>query len=175
MTVFELGAIGEFVSSIVVLFTLVYLAIQVRQNTAQQRYDAKVTIQQGQNDVLSRMEVGSAARALSMMSTESPSVQDRATAVIWFIQYLNHFQIVFEAHANQLLEQEQYELWEGIAVAITSIPGIRDWWENENGRMAFMPDVRNLIDTNMNDESIPPQPLTDMWSFYSADEWNSLP
>ena len=33
MTIAELGAIGEFVGSIVVLITLIYLAIQVRQNT----------------------------------------------------------------------------------------------------------------------------------------------
>jgi hypothetical protein len=33
MTIMELGAIGEFVDSIQVLATLIYLVIQVRQNT----------------------------------------------------------------------------------------------------------------------------------------------
>ena len=33
MTIAELGSVGEFIGSIVVLITLVYLAIQVRQNT----------------------------------------------------------------------------------------------------------------------------------------------
>jgi hypothetical protein len=33
MTIAELGSIGEFIGSIVVLITLIYLAIQVRQNT----------------------------------------------------------------------------------------------------------------------------------------------
>ena len=31
MTIVELGALGEFLGSIVVLFTLVYLAVQVKQ------------------------------------------------------------------------------------------------------------------------------------------------
>lgn len=33
MTIAELGSVGEFVGSIVVLITLIYLAVQVRQNT----------------------------------------------------------------------------------------------------------------------------------------------
>ena len=33
MSIMELGALGEFVGSILVLATLIYLVIQVRQNT----------------------------------------------------------------------------------------------------------------------------------------------
>ncbi len=33
MTIFELGALGEFVGAIAVVFTLIYLALQIRQNT----------------------------------------------------------------------------------------------------------------------------------------------
>ena len=34
MTIFELGALGEFVGSIAVVVTLIYLAVQIKQNTA---------------------------------------------------------------------------------------------------------------------------------------------
>ena len=37
MTIFELGALGEFVDSIAVVVTLVYLAIQIRHNTTSVR------------------------------------------------------------------------------------------------------------------------------------------
>jgi hypothetical protein len=44
MTIADLGSVGEFIGSIVVLITLIYLAIQVRQNTrhvqAQMGHDA---------------------------------------------------------------------------------------------------------------------------------------
>ena len=33
MTLMELGALGEFLGSIAVLATLIYLAVQLRQNT----------------------------------------------------------------------------------------------------------------------------------------------
>ncbi len=47
MTVIELGALGEFLGSIVVMFTLIYLAVQVRHNTAQQKREETVSIQRG--------------------------------------------------------------------------------------------------------------------------------
>jgi hypothetical protein len=55
MTIVELGALGEFFGSIVVVVTLVYLAIQVRQNTAHQKREETVSIQRGQNAVFSQM------------------------------------------------------------------------------------------------------------------------
>lgn len=37
MTLAELGALGKFVGGIAVILTLVYLAVQIRQNTKQMR------------------------------------------------------------------------------------------------------------------------------------------
>ncbi|MCZ6501930.1 MAG: hypothetical protein O6945_05370, partial [Gammaproteobacteria bacterium] len=37
MTIFELGALGEFVGAIAVVGTFIYLAIQIRQNTKAMR------------------------------------------------------------------------------------------------------------------------------------------
>ena len=55
MTISELGSIGEFIGSIVLIVTLAYLAIQVRQNTAQQKRDATISIHRGQNDIIAHM------------------------------------------------------------------------------------------------------------------------
>ena len=41
MTISELGSIGEFVSSIAILITLAYLAIQIRENTKTNRVAAR--------------------------------------------------------------------------------------------------------------------------------------
>jgi hypothetical protein len=38
MSIMELGALGEFVGSILVLVTLVYLAVQIRQGIAHARF-----------------------------------------------------------------------------------------------------------------------------------------
>jgi hypothetical protein len=44
MSIMELGALGEFVGSILVLGTLVYLAVQVRQGIAHSRFTTNLAI-----------------------------------------------------------------------------------------------------------------------------------
>ena len=44
MTIFELGALGEFLGSIAVVFTLIYLALQIRQNTRSGRAQSRQTL-----------------------------------------------------------------------------------------------------------------------------------
>ena len=54
MTIAELGALGEFIGSLAVVVTVGYLALQIRQSTAQQRREESLSIQQGQNSVISQ-------------------------------------------------------------------------------------------------------------------------
>ena len=55
LTITELGALGEFLSSVVTLVTLVYPAVQIRMNTAQQESEEMIPIQHGQNRVIARL------------------------------------------------------------------------------------------------------------------------
>ena len=107
MTVVELGSIGEFVGSIVVLVTLIYLARQIRQNTAQQKREETISIQHGQNRVLSQMTDPAMVRAyVRTADGDVPaSVEDEARAITWVLQYLNQFQIVYDLHHDGTLDR----------------------------------------------------------------------
>jgi len=50
-----IGAVGEILGAVAVLITLVYLAIQIRQSTAQQKREELVSIQHGQNAVVGQL------------------------------------------------------------------------------------------------------------------------
>ncbi len=135
MTIIELGALGEFVSSIVVVVTVIYLAVQVRQNTLQQKREETVSIQQGQNAVVSQMLDPAVVQAYVRASDgDIPvSVADQSRAIIWVIQYINHFQIIYDCYHDGTLDEERYLLWEGFAVSIIASKGIRAWWDAEDG------------------------------------------
>ena len=63
MTIMELGALGEFLGSIVVLATLVYLSVQIRQNTRSMNEGKKLALAQTyqmRSDVLQMMLVHAA-------------------------------------------------------------------------------------------------------------------
>jgi len=51
MTIFELGALGEFIGAIAVVITLIYLAIQIRQNTNSMNESRKVILAQTRNEM----------------------------------------------------------------------------------------------------------------------------
>ena len=172
MTITELGAVGEFLGSLLTLVTLAYLAVQIRQNTAQQKREELVSIQHGQNNVVAQLSdpqvMGGYARTAS---DRSPSIQDCGATFAWVVQYLNHFQVVHELYLSGSLDRERYELWLGFAVAIVAPVGIRRWWDEENGRMGFHSEVRNVIDDRLNDVSNPPLPITEMWSQFDGEAW----
>jgi hypothetical protein len=173
VTIAELGALGEFVGSITVIITLIYLAVQVRQNTAQQRSNAIVNIQSGQNELVKQMADPSVTRAYALAAEggTSVSIEDKARAIMWVIQYINHFEIVFDAYQNKQLPKEKYDVWEGFAVAIVASKGIRDWWNNEGGMQAFLPGVRDVIDKKLRSESEPVLPFNEMWTILQGQAW----
>ena len=83
MTVMELGALGEFIGSILMIATLIYLAIQVRQNTARQKRDASVSIQHGQNGVVALLQDPVMARAYARTAEYglAAPIEDQSRAV----------------------------------------------------------------------------------------------
>jgi len=174
VTISELGALGEFLGSILTLATVAYLAIQIRQNTGQQKREELISIQHGQNSVLAQLQdprvFGGFVRGAA---GRDPSIEDRATAQIWVIQYLNHFQIVHDRYMTGALDEEQYQLWAGFAVAMVAPVHIREWWDGEDGRLGFHSEVREMIDQRLNDAANPPHPITEMWTTFSPEAWES--
>jgi hypothetical protein len=174
VTIAELGALGEFSGSILTLATLAYLAIQIRQNTTQQKREELVSIQHGQNSVLGLLRdprlFGGYARTAG---GRDPSIEDRGASFVFVVQYLNHFQVVHDLYQSGALDEEHYQLWAGFAVAIVAPVGIRQWWEEEDGKLGFHTDVREMIDERLNDSENPPLPIAEMWTAFNPEAWES--
>ena len=87
-----IGATGEVLGALIVVITLGYLAVQIRQNTAQQKREETVSIQRGQNEVISIMNDPAMVRAYAMTAEHgrSASPEDRSRAIMWVLQYLNN-------------------------------------------------------------------------------------
>jgi len=173
MTIQDLGSIGELIAAIATIATLVYLAIQIRQNTAQQKLDAYVSVQHGQNSAVDLLRDPELMRAYALTAEygRDAAPEDRSRAINFVLQYLNHFQIVHDLYVDGIIKDERYELWKGFAVAVVAPPGILDWWHRESGRMAFMPEVRTLIEDRLEDHENPPVPISEMWSIHNASSW----
>ena len=170
-----IGAVGELLGALVVVVTLGYLAIQIRQNTAQQKREETVSIQRGQNEILSQLSDPIMMRSYAMTADEGRAAnpEDRSRAIIWLVQYLNHFQIVYDLYQLGSLEEDRYKFWESIAVAFVASKGLREWWDEDNGKLAFEPKIRSLIDSKLNDPNNAPMEANETWDFLNAKSWRA--
>lgn len=154
---------------------MIYLALEIRHNTAQQKREETVSIQHGQNSVIQNMLDPRIVRAYSLAADGDleVSAQDRATAIVWVIQYINHFQIVCDLYDSGSLKQYRFDLWKGFAVSIVASQGIRSWWDEEHGKFAFMPRVRDLIDQELLNSENAPVWFNTMWKIFMSETWQA--
>jgi len=169
-----LGNLGDFISGIAVVVTLIYLAIQIRRNTAQQKREELLSIQNGQNNVIAQLLDPRIRGAFVRGSAgQNPTIEDLGTAQNFVLQYVNQFEIVHNLYKTGAMAEEQYQRWAGFAVSMVAPAHTRQWWDHEDGRLAFHPDVREAIERRLHDEANPPRPITEMWTTFSPEAWES--
>ena len=168
-----IGAIGEVLGALVVIGTLGYLAVQVRQNTAQQKREESISVQRGQNEVIAQLQDPTAARSYAMMAEKGRAAnpEDQTRAIVYVIQYINHFQIVYDMHNLGSLDEARYKLWEGFAISMVASTGLREWWDEDGGKLAFTAEIRTLFDRKLTDANNPPVAFNRMWAPFKAESW----
>ncbi len=164
MTIEMLGNLGEFIGSIAVLITLVYLAIQTRQSV-------KTAQQSSHSDILSRRQ------ELMMLLTK-----DREFIEIWSkgcsgqtldsidaqrftsfaMSFLSHTQDTYIQYKAGLIDKEVWEAEESIMAVSFTQPGFLDWWEH--GQQFVTPAFARLIEKSNATNLVLYDPETRTWS-----------
>ena len=132
MTLQDLGSIGEFVAAIATLATLIYLALQIRQNTQSVRAAAELGLSQQSAEWMSRItaqpELG---RIWDTAATDPASLSpEDVRRFRWivgelFLIYEGQYHLFRRGHITD-------SSWKGKADLIQAIlknPVATDWWE----------------------------------------------
>ncbi len=126
MTLMELGALGEFLGSIAVLATLIYLSVQLRQNTRSIRASEKLALAQAYQtraDALQKMMVSAAtsehigaiinkltqagySENLSSLDVLTP--EERSRFRQWQIAQQTHWDNMFFQYQQGFIDEEYY-------------------------------------------------------------------
>ena len=164
MSIMELGALGEFVGAFAVVATLIYLALQIRQNSAmlEQNHEfSRASIVQESNVMYSTFRgliAGDAALARIYRCALSEEVLEGDEAIrfqAYLDMYFAWLETVFNHLRSGLLFAEFKEMSEMDAVA-TLKPYIlkvlrtkagASWWQSELTRANYTPSFIHLIDT----------------------------
>ncbi len=143
-----LGNYGEFIGAIAIVATLIYLAVQLRQNTASVRASAY------QEWVTSNVEID-----MSMSNPAQSEIIEKGnhdssdlTRETYVAYAMTHLAIMQMAQSTDYLYRSgslDRELWEAEmnrVAGILAAPGVRQWWD-AGGRTQVTPRFAKLIES----------------------------
>lgn len=130
MTLQDLGAVGELLGGVAVLATLVYLALQIRQNTAMMTAQAvQASVDATQRVLLFRAEHPELRSILRKARSVEQLTVDEIEALVSYLQavFMN-FQARFQHDQRGVFDASVNESYELILADYLRQPFVRRWW-----------------------------------------------
>ena len=128
-----LGSIGDFVGGIGVLVTLIYLAVQIKQNTRSVRAAAAQQVLSGAAGFLEHITSDPILTDLFFRGAREPeslAPSDRARLGLVMLALFRRFEAVFQQGERGILAGED---WAGLRMSMlvtAQLPYTRQWWPN---------------------------------------------
>ncbi len=156
MTISELGGLGEFLSSIAVLTTLIFLVIQLRQNAKlMRRANARLASDANSRTLVALLDEGVSELFIKgLNSLESLSEVERYRFDNAFANWLYACEEAFIDQREGMFPTDQFVRYENAVPGYLTTPGGKQWWEERQTWFgpAFRTDVDRLC-TNLSTEA----------------------
>lgn len=149
MTIAELGSLGEFVASFGVLITLIYLVIQLRQNTKAIRLNTTISVTEELQDMFGLM---ASDEGLAEVFAEAAQNEKLAGArgVRFYTLMSNLLRVYENAHLQNCEQAVNADHWAGLTrmmIDITDIAAFPNYWEDR--KHWFSDDFQRHMDTGI--------------------------
>jgi hypothetical protein len=147
VTLNDLGSLGEFMSGLAVVVTLVYLAIQIRHNTRavrssmhQDMVESTLRIAESlsDNENIARIVLKADEDYGNLTKEELSRFEAYAERVF------GNFESVFYSYRNSMIEEDLWESWESSFLNDISRNAMRRFWHDE--RPLHLRDFMDFID-----------------------------
>lgn len=150
MTLEEMGNLGDFIGGIAVVITLVYLALQIRQNTAALKASSWQEVVAGTREASRLRGAPETARAFAVGLTSFPDMEfeDRNRFAAVVTDEALNFQSVFALYQSKQLAESVYGVYLDWFASIIATPGGAAWWELI-GRPIFVPEMVAAVDLRL--------------------------
>jgi len=139
MSLQDLGNIGEFIGAIGVVASLIYLALQIRQNTKAVRRTAHISAVDAFNNFNSLIaqspEVARIGR-IGMLDPGKLNEDERVRFERLMSIVITNLENLFFQHRDGLLEAERWEAYEAILRDFVSFPIFPSYWQQARRRMS---------------------------------------
>jgi hypothetical protein len=145
----DLGSIGEFVGALAVVLSLLYLATQIRQNTAATRASSYEDVAQGmrafmaliaEDEELAQLYLRGAAKADHL----SPSDQVRFEMLLG--HFFANYDMAVDLYRRQMIDEKMMVPYTRFADSLLAQPGVAEWWQTS--QHFFSDDLRSHIEAS---------------------------
>lgn len=163
MDIQTLGNLGEFIGSLAVLVTLIYLAIQTRQTGKTVRQKSHSDILARRQDLMNRLmdrefiEVWGKGCARQRMDSI-----DAQRFTSFAVSFLSHVQDTWIQYKAGLIDEGVFEAEKALMAVSFSQPGFLDWWEH--GQQFVTPEFARVIEKSRATNLVLYDPETRQWS-----------
>jgi len=162
-----IGAVGEVVGALGVVFSLFYLGNQLRRSTNHARAESGRDLSDlypiHHSLVASPDQIDVQRRGYH--DYNNMSKDDQARFHHYLSPLFNQMEAVYRAHQEGLIADAQYEAWRASLLSIIATPGGRQWWPLAH--TLFGDDLVQVFEGALRSEDI--KPITEVWPFYKID------
>ena len=131
MNLQSLAYIGEIIGAVVVVLSLIYLAVQVRQNTEVQRTENYARALERLATFQSMLSTGSEISTIfSKGLTDSPNLtaQEKLRFNWSMYEAFGAFEFMFHAARKKSIDEEIWSLCSQAIAWYLTFPGVHKWW-----------------------------------------------
>ena len=145
-----LGDLGDFIGGIAVVVTLIYLAMQIRQNTIAIRTASRQEIASGYREANRLFLDPTTARAFAAGLTVFPEqpFDDCSLFSTVFSDQALFFQGAFALHESGQLDDETYSAYFDWFASLVATPGGTYWWKTV-GRPIYAEGMVRAVDARV--------------------------
>ena len=147
MTIQDLGSLGEFIAAIATLATLVYLALQIRQNTREAQAVSRNSVSQSFIDLLTHVSSDSEITKLVRRGFIDPNSLDdddtmRFDCIIAAL--FQNFEAAFAQWRRGVLTDDDWVKWVVLIKQYMAQPGVQEYWSRSVE--AFNPAFQHYVE-----------------------------
>jgi hypothetical protein len=150
MTIQEMGAAGELIGGIAVIFTLIYLALQIRQNTRAVRLSTGHAITEEFRGMFALIASHNKLAELLSNAANNEAITSGADKVRYWAYTSNFIKAFENAYLQWTYEVLDTKQWEGMKRMLTDyghIPSFREYWQNR--KHWYSDDFQYFMDTEI--------------------------
>ncbi len=167
------SAIAEVVGVIAVVVSLIYLALQVRQNTQQLRHDNLIGAIRGTLDtnwLYHRDPQTFDVFRAGVKSFEDLSGREKAQFHALIVDLAFYFEVVRNMVASGLIDPAALDVNQRFLVSILVTPGGREWWEFAKESPPMPSRAMDYIESILTEEGDDTPPITELQPWFAESQ-----